>query len=171
MLAAERGRYAASDRDVTPYWSFAVTSWRPPPDWLAAFVRSRRSTTAASDAPAGATDAMHLFGTIGYEALLAPDGAVWINDTEDWCAAELVWRWRRAPRGEALGAIKVAAERIPELGALVPARPADVPACAACRGSGILTLDGGAVHGVWCQQCFGLGWRVPDDPSDRSASA
>ena len=90
------------------------------------------------DAARGVSEAggMALFGTIGSGGYLRPDGSVWIYDTDDWTAEALVWRWRRATSREALGAIKVAAERIPELAALLPGRPQDTPPCSACHGSG-----------------------------------
>lgn len=117
---------------------------------------------------AGATnvadsEGMTLFGTIGYSAHLRTDGSVWVSDTEDWSAAELVWRWRRAAPREALRAINVACRRLPQLQSLLPTKPPDVPACPDCGGTGTLTVEGDVVGGVWCPSCCGLGWYVPDD--------
>jgi phenylpyruvate tautomerase PptA (4-oxalocrotonate tautomerase family) len=51
-------------------------------------------------------------------------------------------------------ALVSAAEKFPELHALLPTRPDNAPDCAACGGAG--RIRGGAR----CTQCFGLGWPV-----------
>lgn len=141
------------------------------PDWLPDFVRSRMAEEAARNegAARGIAEAqgMTLFGTIGFSSHLRPDGSVWIHDEVDCTAEPTVWRWRHAATREALGAIKVAAERVPELMDLLPTKPDGTPPCETCQGSGHLTrADGATCPAVLCDSCYGLGWLVQEDGQD-----
>lgn len=141
------------------------------PHWLPAFVQSRMAEEAARSGSAARDVAeargMTLFGTIGFSSHLRRDGSVWIHDEVDCIAEPTVWRWRRAGAREALGAIKVAAERVPELMDLLPTKPDGTPPCETCQGSGHLHgADGATCPAVWCDSRYGLGWLVPEDGHD-----
>ena len=56
-----------------------------------------------------------------------------------------------------LVALVLAAEHHPQLVALLPSRPDDVPSCDACDGRGQITV--GNVANIVCGQCSALGWR------------
>jgi hypothetical protein len=51
-----------------------------------------------------------------------------------------------------LVALVSASEKFPALRCLLPARPADMPQCAQCGGSG-------KIKQFRCGECFGLGWQ------------
>jgi hypothetical protein len=50
-----------------------------------------------------------------------------------------------------------AAEQVPELRALLPARPVNVPDCPGCMGSGRVQVA--PQIRLWCGACWGLGWQ------------
>lgn len=93
-----------------------------------------------------------VYGDMGGVLLVAADGQVHCRDN-NWMgiAPEANPRWR-------LLAWVAAAAAAPELRALLPARPHDAPDCAGCGGAGCVRI--GAVEGVWCGGCMGLGWRL-----------
>lgn len=95
---------------------------------------------------------MTLYGTIGHEAVLRPDGTVWFYHAVDWVNDPDTWAWRQGTLPEAWGAFLIAAKRIPEVALLVPQRPLDAQSCPACDGSGRHPV------GIPCPTCHGLGW-------------
>lgn len=104
---------------------------------------------------------MTLFGTIGVSFHLRPDGSVWANE---WIRGSSPdeYAWRRATRQEAAGALRVAAKRLPELAPFAPARSPGVLDCSYCGGRGRFTSNGVAVAEVWCPECCGVGFRLPE---------
>jgi len=119
-----------------------------------------RSTNASS--PADEPPSMTLFGSIGYSCHLRGDGSVWACEETDPRTAPWTYAWRPAGHRQALGAIKVAARRHPILIALLPQMPDPIPLCLTCHGSGHLTKGEHVFEGVWCQDCYGLGWLAPE---------
>lgn len=92
---------------------------------------------------------MRLFGTIGADVFLRPDGSTCAlveggRDEPD--------RWEENSASEHLSALVIATKAFPELARLLPRRPNDAESCAACHGSG-------RIHGIVCGTCSGLGWR------------
>jgi len=55
-------------------------------------------------------------------------------------------------------ALVTAAERHPELAALLPPRPPGAEDCATCTGRGRLSFGEGFTGGPLCGRCRGLGW-------------
>jgi hypothetical protein len=133
----------------------------PKPDWLPEYVRevTARERQAHGD-PAWLREkaGMTLFGTIGREAILRPDGSVWWHEAVDWEHSD-EYSWRQATAQEAAGALKVAATRHPRLLALIPSNSGGT-LCPSCKGSGDLARDGGTFPGVWCPTCSGVGFLV-----------
>jgi len=100
-----------------------------------------------------ALDALYLFGTIGIEAVLRSDGEVWVLPDDHWddpSAPEP--EWRRAEDKERTSALVIASKRMPELRALLPARPANSLDCPRCAGTGYF------YEGIVCPDCGALGW-------------
>ena len=93
---------------------------------------------------------MTLYGTIGHEAVLRPDGSVWLYHDQHGEREE--WVWEQATPLERIAAFVIARRRIPELARLIPGRTEDAPTCKRCGGSGEF------VSGVICPECGGLGW-------------
>lgn len=93
---------------------------------------------------------MLLFGTIGAEAYLRPDGSVRIY--HDFGEGREEWGWKEASDIERMQAIVIASERHPELRRLIPIRPDQAVNCDPCHGSGYLWQS------IHCGHCGGLGW-------------
>jgi hypothetical protein len=98
-------------------------------------------------------DALYLFGTLGTEAILRGNGAVWVR-IDDGCEDEVsgVNDWRPAEEGERRSSLVIASKRMPDVRSLLPSRPTDAIDCARCSGTGWF-LDM-----VICPDCDGLGW-------------
>ena len=79
-----------------------------------------------------------LFLTPSSQVLCLPADSVDLHEEHS-----LEWR---------LVALVRAAEKFPELQSLLPARPDNAPACAACSG------HGSVAGGLRCGACLGLGW-------------
>jgi hypothetical protein len=80
---------------------------------------------------------------------LDADGGVW-----NWCVIdESVELVPDGPLKVAL--VAIAAERVPELAAWLPARPPGAPDCQLCRGSGWLQPP---LPRLQCSECNGMGW-------------
>jgi hypothetical protein len=100
---------------------------------------------------------MHLHGSIGYDAALAPNGDVWVGQYDLGAPESDPVTWRRIEALERLSFLVIGTERFAELRALLPERPDGAPTCAGCGGNGAFQ---GQLHGVVCPDCAGLGWRV-----------
>lgn len=126
-------------------------------DWLPAFVAARMAQEAARSAHdrawVAAAGGMHLFDTMGSVVALRPDGTVWFCDDPDDRDPQ-TWVWQRADERERVSALVAASRRIPELARLLPPRPAGVPDCEYCGGTGRLA----GIGSVGCWECSGLGW-------------
>ena len=99
-------------------------------------------------------EAIYLFGTIGIEAVLKPDGRVLVMVDEhfDKPFPPVEPQWRPASEHERTAALVIARQRIPEVADLLPSRPAGARNCPVCRGKGWLVQE------VVCMDCGGLGW-------------
>ena len=100
--------------------------------------------------------ALYLYGTIGSEAVLLPDGRVRIWNADQWPESD-AYTERDATPLERIGSIVLGARRLPQLRALLPERPAGTPDCACCAGTG----DYPHAKGILCPTCEGLGWVPP----------
>ena len=125
-------------------------------EWLPDFVQ-QRSAELAREQPhlkssMEAAGGLLLYGTIGGEGYLRPDGSVWLNEVVDWVNDPERSVWREASGNDRWGALVLGSRRLPELRQLLPARPAGTPDCSRCEGSGFV------LGGVLCPDCAGLGW-------------
>ncbi len=90
--------------------------------------------------------AIALIGAIGMIWGLRPDGSFWMFDRDFEVALEPL------PADCQTQALAWGARRFPWLSELLPVRASDAADCAACRGSGMLSV-------TWmCPRCEGLGW-------------
>jgi len=94
-----------------------------------------------------------VYGDIGGTLLLGADGEVYsqVHDTMA-VGPESDPGWRTL-------AWAAAVEKVPELRALLPARPAGIPDCLACEGFGRVQVTQQVY--VWCGGCNGQGWQWP----------
>jgi hypothetical protein len=110
-----------------------------------------------------ASRALRLFGTIGSEAVLHPDGTVVIYDYDDWSTdgSPGYTIATAAEGGERIASLVLGAEQMPELAAMLPARPDGAFDCGVCEGSGRWpkTEDN---RGIICPVCYGLRWVETD---------
>ena len=97
--------------------------------------------------------ALYLYGTIGSEAVLQPDGTVRIWRADGWPESDALTE-REATPMERIGSLVLGARRHAELRELLPVRPAETPDCATCAGTG----EHPHASGVLCSACEGLGW-------------
>jgi hypothetical protein len=127
-------------------------------DWLSDYVVSHMTEDAAGsqiDAAAVAkSGGIRLYGTIGGEAILKPDGSVWFFELSNTTPEE--YGWRQANYLERLGSIVLGLKRFPELDRLLPKRPNGEPDCRGCHGTGLILKT------LQCPTCVGLGW-VPKE--------
>ena len=113
-----------------------------------------------STEPQHSSEGLLLFGTIGCEAYLRPDGSVIWYEEPVGAAGYQSYEKRTPTPQERAGAINAGGRRHPELRELLPVRTADAT-CMVCRGTGtFIRPDGSRVDGVWCGQCVGLGYLV-----------
>ena len=107
-------------------------------------------------------DALYLFGTLGQEAILRGNGAVWVRIDDMWeDEVSGVNEWRPAEEGERHASLVIASKRMPEVRSLLPSRPMNAMDCARCSATGWV-LDQ-----VICPDCDGLGWlAVSDRPTE-----
>jgi hypothetical protein len=129
--------------------------------WLRKFVE-RQMATQASEDPATArllaeAGGMRLFGTIGAEVFLRPDGTT-VALIEG--AVGEPDRWQGHTEADRISALVIALKRFPELGRLLPIRPESASDCPACAAAG-------RIHGVVCGACSGLGWVIRRQPNIR----
>jgi hypothetical protein len=123
--------------------------------WLREFVERHMAAQVAEDPRAAPLLAevggMRLFGSIGAEVFLRPDGTtVAVVETPPGEPDE----WQLDADVDHIAAINIALKRFPELARLLPHRPGNTPDCAACDGTGY-------IYGVVCGTCSGLGWIGP----------
>jgi hypothetical protein len=99
-------------------------------------------------------EAIYLFGTIGIEAVLKPDGRVMVlvDDHPDQPFPPVEPAWRPATEPERNAALVIGSRKIPELLQLLPRRPRAARNCKPCRGTGWLFQE------IVCTDCGGLGW-------------
>jgi hypothetical protein len=120
--------------------------------WLREFVERQMSAQASEDPVAApllaAAGGMRLFGTIGAEVFLRPDGTT-VALIEG--AAGEPDRWQGDNEADRISALVIALKRFPELARLLPSRPEAASECPACAATG-------RIHGVVCGACSGLGW-------------
>lgn len=100
--------------------------------------------------------ALYLYGSIGSEAVLLPDGTVRVWWADTWSESD-GYTEREATPTERVGSLVLGARRYPELRELLPPRPPDTPDCAECGGVGEYPY----AKGVLCPKCQGLGWVPP----------
>jgi hypothetical protein len=146
MFGKRRQETAADRLKQLPY---APTGDRERADWLVAFVAVARSILTIAD-----REGLPIAGSIGFDATLLSDGTV-IWHTYD-IGDEDPDVWRLATREERITALLIAAERMPQLAALLPVRKAEAVECAECSGRGTTVMNV-----VFCSHCGGLGWVPP----------
>ena len=96
-------------------------------------------------------DALYLCGSIGYDAALAPDGTVWINEYIETDEEN----WRLTTQQERLSFLVHAQRKsYPELILLLPTKPVASVPCHECAGTGLLRIS----PAVSCSLCGSLGW-------------
>jgi hypothetical protein len=110
-----------------------------------------------------ASRALRLYGTIGSEAVLHPDGTVVIYDYDDYRTdgSGGYTIGTAAEGGERIAALVLGAERMPELAATLPARPEGAFDCGMCERW---------PRGMICPVCYGLGWVETDRPPTQEHS-
>lgn len=96
-------------------------------------------------------DALYLGGTIGTEAILRGNGAVWLRTDDAWEDPTAANEWYPAHEHDRWAFLVMASDRIPELRSLLPSRTTNASSCAQCAGTGW-------VQGIICPDCCGLGW-------------
>ena len=100
-------------------------------------------------------DAVHLFATFDFEAVMKRDGTILVSVVDDWLAEEpRVSPWREATLEEQSLSLVAAKKDIPELAALIPTRPNGAEACSHCKGNG-------EFQGILCSNCGAMGWIRP----------
>ena len=92
-------------------------------------------------------------GGLGYGAYVSPEGDVFM-ETYD-LATDSEAKCDRSERAQAM-VLVLGSRRMPELGALIPARPTEAVDCAECVGEGWRRF--GPEMRFICQACGGLGW-------------
>jgi hypothetical protein len=95
----------------------------------------------------------------GFSLTGGPGGASFIDSDGE------VWNWFYDGSGESIahvpdgpmkvGLVAIAAERVPELAAWLPARPQAAKECGVCHGSCHLPPPASLIQ---CPECKGLGW-------------
>ena len=99
-----------------------------------------------------ASGALPVYADMGGTLFLRPDGEILVleHDSRDAPQIEADPGWR-------MTAVVVGAEKYPELGRLLPARPLGTGDCEGCRGRGRVRF-GDIDHDFLCGTCHGLGW-------------
>ena len=124
--------------------------------WLGEFVAKHAAIQRSAD-PAAAhvlseARGMRLFGTVGGEVFLRPDGTT--VALIEGARGESDW-WEEQNEADHLAALVLSLKRFPELERLLPERPDTAPDCTRCSATGF-------IHGIVCATCSGLGWlRAP----------
>ena len=97
-------------------------------------------------------------GRLGSFAVGGPGGGDFLDaegELWSWCVLDdTVERVADGPRK--VGAVAIAAERVPELGGWLPRRPAGALNCRLCAGNGKLPPP--CPYWMQCTECSGLGW-------------
>jgi hypothetical protein len=126
----------------------------PLPDHVSALIdrlieECLRNSAGSAAETVRANRALPVYADAGGSLFLKPNGEVWFQGNESVNAA---LKLEESPHW-CLVARLAAAERFPELAALVPIRPAGAADCSDCEGSG--SVLNGLVR---CGVCYGLGW-------------
>lgn len=101
-------------------------------------------------------DALYLFGTLGFEAVMRPDGTVLVAADEHWGEPHAPPPpWRTATERERTLSLVAAGERWPEVAELLPPRPASARDCVECQGHGTIAIQ---QTSILCSACGALGW-------------
>ena len=135
------------------------------PPWLPTFVRARMDQ-AALEQPKSAdwlreAGGILLYGSIGSEAYLRPDGTVWYYSAVDWVNDPDKYEWHEGRGTERWAALGLGSRRMPELKALLPVRTPDAANCPRCEGRGEICISrqpDGQDRGIVCPECGALGW-------------
>jgi hypothetical protein len=137
----------------------------PLPPWLPDFVRSAMAKQARDQVWSAQelqeAGGLLLFATIGCEAYLRPDGSVWYREDKSLPNEPERYEWREGQGNDRWAGIVLGSRRMPELGALLPARPANTPACSRCHGRGEILAGrqyDDQERGIVCPDCGALGW-------------
>src|SRR5258706_15444888 len=124
------------------------------PTWLADFVATQIAAQSARDASlrklTREAGGMRLFGTIGAEVFLRPDGTT-VSLIEGESSDDSTWS--EDSLMDHYAALAIGKRHYPELAALLPVRPPQASDCTACVGTG-------SIRGIVCARCSGLGWPV-----------
>ena len=99
-----------------------------------------------------------LYGTVGSEAVLRPDGSVWTYGADNPLSPYPSPPWPEATRLERWGALTLSTTLNPEVGRLLPKRPPGAKDCTLCKGTGYIHR-GPLSRGIVCPECGGLGWK------------
>lgn len=101
-------------------------------------------------------NALYLFGTLGFEAIMRPDGSVLVAADEHWGEPNAPSPpWRMATERERTLSIVAARDHWPEVAGLLPDRPSGVKECPECQGRGAIPIQ---QTSILCSSCGALGW-------------
>ena len=131
------------------------------PNWIDQLYRAALATADSSTSDAAwlrQAGGIPLYGTIGSEAALRPDGSVWTYGADNPLTPDAGSSWREATGPERWGALTLGVARYPEVAQLLPKRPPGAKDCRLCKGSGYIHRDATG-RGVVCPECGGLGWK------------
>jgi hypothetical protein len=117
--------------------------------WVEYQIAKHRGTSTSATVQVPSGEALYLYGSIGLDTAITPDGEIWIDTS-----SESVSLWRVATSLERTS-ILVSAQRLrfPELIVLLPLKPANATECPQCNGTGHIYRNL-----VWCGACGSLGW-------------
>ena len=97
-------------------------------------------------------EALPVYSDVGGSLLLAPNGDILCLPTDSHGPPTL----ERDPQWQLVARVK-AAEKYPQLKALLPIRDDQSVQCHSCNGSGAVSVGGVSLT---CGKCRGLGWRL-----------
>ncbi|MBS0260474.1 MAG: hypothetical protein JSS02_00850 [Planctomycetes bacterium] len=120
------------------------------PSDLADAIRRRMETTGRVTEDG---KALRVCGSIGYECCISPEGDVYML-TDPTVDADCPWLIDRSRHAQ-LCVLLSGGKYFPELLALLPNRPPNVPDCPDCRAGWVHIASG---HKFICGRCGGLGW-------------
>jgi len=101
--------------------------------------------------------ALYVYGTIGCDCYVSPDGDVYI---EGWDINMDVEVDRSRPAQ--ITVLILGSKKLPKLAELLPKRPPETPDCVTCHGTGRIYQEvfrsSSGPGGILCHKCYGLGW-------------